>query len=111
MLQLRLLELRKGKDLTQADIAGMLSITPQAYSMYETGKHHINNEVLCLLADYYKVTTDYILGRQDNLPSFLDEDERSVIARYRTLDERGRASVANCLDFECARTPKAAKPK
>ena len=50
--------------------------------MYETGKRQMNFETLCLLADFYEVSTDYILGRQDAVPSFLDEEERTLIEQY-----------------------------
>ena len=100
MLHIRLLELRKKKGVTQAVIAKMLKITPQTYSLYETGKHQMNYETLCLLADFYEVSTDYLLGRQDAVPSFLSEEERRIIESYRTLDERGRQSVEHTMSFE-----------
>jgi transcriptional regulator with XRE-family HTH domain len=106
MLYLRLLELRKSKRLTQAKVADFLKITPQTYSLYETGKHNINNETLCLLADYFEVSTDYLLGRQDALPSFLSEEERTLLAGYRTLDERGRQTVQNNVSFESSQNGK-----
>ncbi|MCL1820081.1 MAG: helix-turn-helix domain-containing protein [Oscillospiraceae bacterium] len=100
MLQLRLLELRKRQGITQAEIAELLNITPQAYSLYENSKNNINNETLCFLADYYNVTTDYLLGRQEALPSFLSEEERGLVERYRALDTRGKQSVQNNMSFE-----------
>lgn len=106
MLHLRLLELRKKKGMTQADIAKLLRITPQAYSLYETSKNNINNETLCMLADFFEVSTDYLLGRQESIPSFLSEDERSLIDQYRALDERAKENVKNTLSFEYARTAK-----
>ena len=106
MLHIRLLELRKKKEVTQAVIAKMLKITPQTYSLYETGKHQMNYETLCLLADFYEVSTDYLLGRQDAIPSFLSEEERTVIERYRALGGHARDAVKNHLEFEYGRVPK-----
>ena len=63
----------------------------------------MNYETLCLLADYFEVSTDYLLGRQDALPSFLSEREREVIERYRGLNEYGRETVEHVLAFEYAR--------
>jgi hypothetical protein len=60
----------------------------------------MNYETLCLLADFYSVSTDYLLGRQDAVPSFLDEEERTMIERYRTLDRRAKDAVQNSLVFE-----------
>ncbi len=103
MLHLRLLELRKNKGLTQVDMAKLLKITPQAYSLYETNKNNISNETLCILADFFEVSTDYLLGRQEAIPSFLSENERYVIELYRSLDDRGRDNYANAMRFESDR--------
>ena len=62
----------------------------------------MNYETLCLLADFYHVTTDYLLGRQEAIPSFLSEDERTCIEQLRALDERGHNAVRNALGYEYA---------
>ena len=59
----RLKDLREDKDKSQSDIAKILKITQQQYSLYETGLRLIPIDKLCILADYYKTSTDYILGR------------------------------------------------
>ena len=103
MLKNRLLLLRKNKKLTQQELAGIIGITPQAYSLYETGKNNISNETLCLLADYFDVSVDYILGRDEKIPSYLNEDERTIIKQYRKIDTRGKQSIKNSLAFEYLR--------
>ena len=102
MLHLKLLELRKKRGITQAEIAKMLRITPQAYSLYETNKNNINNETLCMLADIFDVSTDYLLGRQESIPSFLNDDERNVVEQYRKLDDRSKERIRYLIDFECS---------
>lgn len=59
----RLKNLREDNDLTQADIAKLLKTTQQQYSKYELGISLIPIDKLNVLADYYKTSTDYILGR------------------------------------------------
>ena len=59
----RLKDLREDNDLTQADIAKLLKTTQQQYSKYELGISLIPIDKLNKLADYYKTSTDYILGR------------------------------------------------
>ena len=63
----RLRDLREDKDLTQKDIANILKTTQQVYSRYEKGINQIPLHHLVTLADYYCVSTDYILGRTDKL--------------------------------------------
>lgn len=58
----RLRDLREDRDLLQKDIADILNCTQVCYSNYETGKRDIPTEVLIALADYYKTSTDYLLG-------------------------------------------------
>ena len=66
-------------------------------------------DTLCMLADLYEVSTDYLLGRQDLFPSFLSEEERSVIEQYRLLGEYAKDAIKNNLAFECSRTNRSQK--
>ena len=60
----RLRDLREDHDMTQAQIAAILGLDQRVYSIYETGKRDIPLPLLVTLADYYKVSTDYLLGRE-----------------------------------------------
>ena len=44
-------------------MAAYLGIDQRVYSNYETGKREIPTRFVVALADFYKTTTDYILGR------------------------------------------------
>ena len=58
----RIRDLREDRDLSQADIAKIIQTTQQQYSKIETGKADISGEKLIRLAEFYNVSTDYILG-------------------------------------------------
>ncbi len=58
-------DLREDKDLSQAEIAKVIKTTQQQYSKIETGKADISGEKLKLLAKFYNVSVDYILGLID----------------------------------------------
>lgn len=62
----RLRDLREDNDLKQTDVARLLKIQQTVYSRYERGFQNIPLDYLLVLADYYKVSTDYILERTDN---------------------------------------------
>ena len=62
----RLRDLREDHDMKQQDIADYLKIQQTVYSRYERGFQTIPLEHLCALADLYRVSVDYILGRTDN---------------------------------------------
>lgn len=59
----RLRDLREDADLNQTQIADMLFTSQTVYSRYERGVRTIPVEHLLILADFYNVSTDYILGR------------------------------------------------
>lgn len=61
----RLRDLREDHDKTQREIAAMLNMPQSEYWRYENGIRDIPTDVLIKLADYYAVTTDYILNRAD----------------------------------------------
>jgi len=58
----RIRDLREDRDLKQEELARVIRTTQQQYSKIETGKSDISGEKLILLAKYYRVSTDYILG-------------------------------------------------
>lgn len=62
----RLKDLREDRDLVQKEVAAYLGIDQRVYSNYETGKREIPTRFVAALADFYKTSTDYILGRTDN---------------------------------------------
>lgn len=62
----RLKELRKERGLRQRDIAEeVLHVTEVHYRRIEAGKINIPTLTLCALADYFEVTTEYLLGRSE----------------------------------------------
>lgn len=56
--------IRKSKGLSQAKMAEILCISPQAYSNYETGKRKPSSETLIKIANLYGVSVDYLLGKK-----------------------------------------------
>lgn len=61
----RVYDLREDSDLTQKKIAEYLGIHPNVYRRYEKGVREFPMELIVKLADYYHVSTDYLLGRTD----------------------------------------------
>ena len=59
----RLLDLRQDADKSQKEIAALLGIDQRTYSNYETGKRELPARFLIVLADFFRTSADYILGR------------------------------------------------
>lgn len=62
MEKYRLRACREERGYTQAEIAKVLRITRSAYTHYESGRNDIPLDSLIVLADFYKCTTDELLG-------------------------------------------------
>lgn len=64
-VEMRLRDLREDNDLNQKDIAALLNIKQNTYSQYENEKRDIPLSALWKLADFYKTSIDYLVGRTD----------------------------------------------
>ncbi len=95
-------DLRKSKNLNQSYFSEMLDISLTAYQKYEHGAAEPNFDNLSKLADFYCVTTDYLLGREPLPNPFADlnlseDDEKKVIEKYFSLPPKFRATMLNFL--------------
>ena len=61
----RIRELREDNDILQKDVAKILNTTQQHYSRIESGSTEITADRVIALANFYNVTSDYILGLSD----------------------------------------------
>ena len=64
--QRRLRDLREDHDKTQQDIADVLGTSQTMYARYERGANELPVRHLIKLAEYYHVSTDYLLGRSND---------------------------------------------
>lgn len=65
ILGMRLKALRKERRLYQRELGELLDVTLGHYQKIERGKINISALTLCTLADYFGVSTDYLLGRSE----------------------------------------------
>lgn len=85
LLGLRIKELRKEKGLRQSELATTLHVSQQAVGSWETGRTVPGADTLNILADYFDVTTDYLLGRpekKDDDVKTADIEDDDVIFTY-----------------------------
>lgn len=59
----RIKELRLKHGVTQADLAKHIGVAQNTLSYWENGKYDVDNESLKVIADFFSVSTDYLLGR------------------------------------------------
>lgn len=84
--------LRKENGLKQSELAKKLGIGQSTIVGYEKGLHEPTAEILSRYANFFNVSTDYLLGRTDDFGSViapvapaLSEDEAELVALYRSL--------------------------
>ena len=65
MLNEKIKELRKAKRVSQVEMASALGLTKQCVSNWENDNIQPSIEMLVKIADYFGVTTDYLLGRSE----------------------------------------------
>ncbi|GAB2023567.1 helix-turn-helix transcriptional regulator [Pseudolactococcus yaeyamensis] len=87
MLPERLKSLRLEAKLTQKEIAVKLRISQQGYAVWENGKRNPNQQTLNTLADFFNVSTDYLLGKTDiKNQKKLDDDLEKSLDTFRSFD-------------------------
>lgn len=77
MFSIRLRNLRIEKGLTQKELADILNMQNIAISKYELGERNPDNETLINLANYFSVSTDYLLGKSDVKNSYKDSGDKT----------------------------------
>ncbi|MDR1664192.1 MAG: XRE family transcriptional regulator [Clostridiales bacterium] len=104
----KLQSLRKERNLSKRDLVAALPINYSTYANYESGFREPNSEVLQILARYFNVSIDYLLGMTENRKkadevAVLTDTEHEHILQYRALDDHGRELVDLIMKKECER--------
>lgn len=86
---MRLKELRKERKMLQRQVAEAINCSQAVYSRYENGEREPSKEILAALADFYSVSVDYLLGREDRIQS----EAESIVEHY-TNAQGGRPAGA-----------------
>ena len=81
----RITELRAAKGIYQKQLADDLQVSVATISNYENGRHIPDPVTLCKIADFFGVTTDYLLGRT-NLRYEAQNLKRPITRNYTIAD-------------------------
>ena len=109
MLKDNLKLLREKNNLTKKQVADAIGVTERAYITYEYGQRDVSTETLQRLADFYRVTTDYLLGRPDAQPPtdalerlFTEKPfstlEEELLRKYMELPHEARRAVVQFIN-------------
>ena len=96
-------ELRRDTGLSQEDFAALFHQSGSTISSYETGRNQPSFDMLIQYADYFNVTTDYLLGRVpfdifclDQVWNSLDSKTQYLLSAKYLLNKSGK-EIANDL--------------
>lgn len=122
MFRIRLKELREKKGMNQRELAAALHVSPGTIGMWESGAREPQKiEMLQGIANYFHVSTDYLLGNVNDPLFYLDNDRikreinsyseeeenestiETLAQKYRLLDSYGKEAVDGILDVEWRR--------
>ena len=86
ILSRKLKNLRDKHGYLQKFVADKLGVRSNTLSGYESGARAPDPKMLVDLAEFYNVTTDYLLGKSDN-PELTEKDERDIAKRMEQIKE------------------------
>ena len=82
--------LREQREVLQKDLARAINIDPVVLNRIEKGKRSIRGEELKAIANYFNVTTDYLLDNEINQEPDFSNDEIELIYEYRSLNDNDK---------------------
>lgn len=99
MLNINLKEERKKKGLNQVELAKIFNVSKQTVSNWESGKRTPDAQTIEKLADFYNVTTDYLLGREASSEknNVYSEEVKIASALFEELSESQKKVVLSLM--------------
>lgn len=91
--------LRTNKSLSQAELAEKLGISKSSVSMYEQGKREPDFHVLGMIADFFQVDTDYLMGRSCTSKEYFEPVTIAAHLDTSDLSEAELDDVAKYIEF------------
>lgn len=85
----RLKTLRKTTGLSMKEFGSYFGLAESTISLYENGKRQPDNDTILRFADYFGVSVDYLLGREEKTPSDgnLSEGEKMLLDLFNRVPE------------------------
>lgn len=91
--------LRNNRGLSQRELAKVLNVAPSTLAMYELDKREPDYEILKKIADFFEVSTDYLLGRSD-VPNPLGKAaEESPNYDLEDLPEEAKKTLEDFINY------------
>ncbi len=95
--------LRAKRGISQQRLADAISLTQQSINQYENHKIEPDIHTLCLIADYFDTSVDFLVGHEVNSKDKLGEathlsaEEADLVTKYRALNPKERDCITQML--------------
>lgn len=96
--------LRRQARLTMKQLGANLGMAESTVSLYENGKRSPDVQTLIRFADYFNVSLDYLLGRNEDhvaAANEMSDEEKELLRIFRSLNKKGKDSI---MDYARERT-------
>lgn len=92
-------ELRLENHISQKAFSKQLGVSQQTIASWETGRTEPSNELLKAIADYFNVTTDYLLGRETKYNvKPLSNEQVSLLSQFNELGSDGQNLLKGLIE-------------
>ena len=89
--------IREKANKTQQEIAEQLKTTQQQYWKYEKGTQEIPVRHIKTLAEYYKISSDELIGIKETRIT-INEEETQILKKYKALSEKRQGRILQLID-------------
>jgi len=100
-------KLRTRNNMTQEDLGKLLNVSQSTIAYYESGKKQPSLETIIFIADYFRVSTDYLLDRINFLytssklqtPEFSQED-LDLLRKLNSFTDTDRKEIESYIQYK-----------
>ena len=100
-----IVKLREQQGLNQKELAESLNMNRSVLNRIENGTRPVRDDELKVIADYFNVSADYLLGRDTPKAPALSDEQTNVLKGFDSLNSAGRNALMAVLDGLCATFP------
>ncbi|MDF2565101.1 MAG: transcriptional regulator, family [Massilibacillus sp.] len=98
-------KLRTNNNMTQEDLGKLLNVSQSTIAYYESGKKQPSLETIIVIADYFRVSVDYLLDRVNSFNSTsqitdISQDNLNLLRKINNLPDADRKEIESYIQYK-----------
>lgn len=93
-----IVKLRERQGLNQKELAESLNMNRSVLNRIENGTRPVRDDELKIIADYFDVSADYLLGRETPKAPALSDEQTTILKEFDSLNSAGRNALMAVLN-------------